>query len=124
MKNLEMSHRLRVSGQPAQEYALTGRAVISADSVVASAKYLKLGPYYFATEVEKSSKKIGRDQVGLSGVQREFLQVQENAEINAQVVQPDSSQTLHQVKFEIDFYSKKGPKTEFSSDEMETQLQG
>ena len=37
---------------------------------------------------------------------------------------PDPNQTLHQVKFEIDFYSKKGPKTEFSADEMETQLQG
>jgi len=122
----EMSHRLRVAGQPATEYALTGRVVISADSIVggAATKYLKLGPYYFSTEVEKAGKnKIGRDEVGLSGVQREFLGVQEAVEINAQVVQPDPNQTLHQVKFEIDFYSKKGPKTEFSADEMETHLQ-
>ena len=66
MKNLEMSHRLRVAGQPATEYALTGRVVISADSIVggAATKYLKLGPYYFSTEVEKAGKnKIGRDEV-------------------------------------------------------------
>ena len=44
-------------------------------------KYLKLGPYYFATEVEKGTRKIGKDQIGLSGVQREFLQVQENSEV-------------------------------------------
>ena len=33
----------------------------------ASAQYLKLGAYYFATEVERGTKKLGRDQVGLSG---------------------------------------------------------
>ena len=45
-------------------------------------KYLKLGPYYFATEVEKGTRKIGKDQIGLSGVQREFLQVQENSDVS------------------------------------------